>query len=235
MNKSKFGPNSSIYRFATENLNFMNAFDYSNKRVLSVGGSGDQMLEAYRRGAAHVTCFDVNIQSQFFIELKMAALKTYDLKSYKTAIHSGLIHNYHELKSYLTPTAVSFFEANLKRLTFTDHTYHNIEQFIPYLENEHAYLQMQERLPTNLTWINMDLRDAANALRNTWHIVMLSNIADYSHVMFDTNEHILEFYMHCVHPFKTKINKGGILIYAYIYDSLNEMGSDKRNCFNDPD
>lgn len=80
MNKSKFGPNSSIYRFATENLNFMNAFDYSNKRVLSVGGSGDQMLEAYRRGAAHVTCFDVNIQSQFFIELKMAALKNISKK-----------------------------------------------------------------------------------------------------------------------------------------------------------
>ena len=50
-----------IYPFTTENLNaYLTKYDFTNKRVLTVGSSGDQILNTFLMGAKDITVFDIN-------------------------------------------------------------------------------------------------------------------------------------------------------------------------------
>lgn len=230
----KFSPVSKVYKFATENLHYMDHFQFIGKHVLSVGGSGDQMLEAYRRGAAQVTCFDINLHAQFLVELKLAALHELNrVRFLDLLLNEHLETWYPDIRSCLTSSAQLFFDNHMGSLTFTEHTYVGLESFIPYLSSDLTYEELQRRLPQNLIWHALDISTAANKLVGPWDIILLSNIADYSHQMYPSDDlHVETFYTHNVQPWLSKLVPGGKLVYAYIYDIDNLHGSDQRNCFN---
>ena len=70
-----FGEFSKIYLMTTENIKgFLQQYDLQNKEILTVAGSGDQMLNAYLMGAKNVTCFDINPLAFFQVKLKKAAV-----------------------------------------------------------------------------------------------------------------------------------------------------------------
>ena len=51
---------SRIYSFATENVSgYIDHFDFNNKSLLTVGSSGDQILNAFYNGARDITLFDM--------------------------------------------------------------------------------------------------------------------------------------------------------------------------------
>lgn len=232
---SKFHSHSKVYRFSTENLTFMQNFDFEDKHILTVGGSGDQMIEAYRLGARKVTCFDINVSSQFFVELKLAALSSLTLNEFRTHMNKGLIHLYPKLKHLLTDSAIYYFEHHNDKIVFTTHAYKDLEKYIPYLSSEMLYENAKSKLPTNLAWYSLDIKSAINTLEGAWDIIMLSNLADYSHLMYENDfYHVEHFCNDNVKPLLAKLTSRGQLIYAYIYDCLNACNSDKRNCFNNP-
>ena len=72
-----------IYPFATENVNgYMNCFDLKNKSLLTVGSSGDQILNAYNKGCRDVTLIDVNPFAPFYIYLKIAGILSLDYQEF---------------------------------------------------------------------------------------------------------------------------------------------------------
>ena len=66
-----------MYIMTTENIReFLSQYDLNKKTVLTVAGSGDQMLNAYALGAKSVTLFDINPLAFAQAKLKKAAATT---------------------------------------------------------------------------------------------------------------------------------------------------------------
>ena len=75
---------SRIYTFATENVSgYVDYFDFNNKRLLTVGSSGDQLLNAFYNGARDITLFDINEYAKYYVYLKIAAIASLSYKEFK--------------------------------------------------------------------------------------------------------------------------------------------------------
>ena len=69
------GEFSRIYSFTTENVaGYIDYFDFDNKSLLTVGSSGDQILNAFYNGARDITLFDINEYAKYYVYLKIAAI-----------------------------------------------------------------------------------------------------------------------------------------------------------------
>ena len=64
-----------IYPFATENISgYIDTFNLKNKKLFTVGSSGDQVLNAIYRDCNDVTVLDINPYTKFYYYLKAAAI-----------------------------------------------------------------------------------------------------------------------------------------------------------------
>ena len=80
---STFGDYSKVYSMTTENIySFLHNYDLKDKSVLTVGGSGDQRLNAYLLGARNVTCFDINPLVYEHLKLKDDAIRTLNFEKF---------------------------------------------------------------------------------------------------------------------------------------------------------
>ena len=69
------GEFSRIYSFATENVSsYIDYFNFDNKSLLTVGSSGDQILNAFYNGARDITLFDINEYAKYYVYLKISAI-----------------------------------------------------------------------------------------------------------------------------------------------------------------
>lgn len=76
----KHGSADRIYPFSNENINeYLEGIDLEGKKVLTVGSSGEQVLNAVFRGAKDITLFDANIFARYYVDLKIAAIKNLSL------------------------------------------------------------------------------------------------------------------------------------------------------------
>ena len=63
---------SRIYPFVTENVaGYIDYFDFENKSLLTLGSSGDQILNAFYNGARDITLFDINEYAKYYVYLKI--------------------------------------------------------------------------------------------------------------------------------------------------------------------
>lgn len=66
---------SRIYTFTTENIaDYLKFFELKNKSLLTVGSSGDQVLNAFYHGARDITLYDINPYAKYYTYLKIAAI-----------------------------------------------------------------------------------------------------------------------------------------------------------------
>lgn len=54
----------------------MKHFDFEGKRLLTVGSSGNQVLNSFFNGARDITLFDINPYAKFYVYLKIASIVT---------------------------------------------------------------------------------------------------------------------------------------------------------------
>jgi len=72
-----------MYVYATEMVSkYYSALGVSGKSLLSVCGSGDQILNAYLLGAKRVVGFDINFKAGLFTRLKIAAVRTLEYREF---------------------------------------------------------------------------------------------------------------------------------------------------------
>jgi len=68
---------SWLYPFTTENIKgYINQFDLRNKSLLTVGSSGDQVINASLKGCKDQTILDICPYTKYYFYLKKAALLT---------------------------------------------------------------------------------------------------------------------------------------------------------------
>ena len=64
-----------IYPFSTENIKgYLDYFDLYNKSLLTIGSSGDQVLNSYYNGCRDITLLDINPFCKYYLNLKIAGI-----------------------------------------------------------------------------------------------------------------------------------------------------------------
>ena len=75
---------SRIYTFTTENISdYLKHFELKNKSLLTVGSSGDQVLNAFYHGARDITLYDINPYAKYYTYLKIAAILSLTYQEFK--------------------------------------------------------------------------------------------------------------------------------------------------------
>ena len=191
-----------IYNFTTENIaDYMKYFDLKDKKLLTVGSSGDQVLNAYYEGARDITLIDINDFSSYYLYLKISAILILSYEEFKRfffVYESGPSLCYNEqllskqifdkfkstLKFY-NYEAYSFFEElfymfrpkDIKRklMEFDETRNEVICGFNNYLKDEQSYNRMQKILyDISFEFINEDI--LSNTLTQKYDNIFLSNI-----------------------------------------------------------
>ncbi len=74
-----------IYSFATENVSgYIDYFDLKDKSLLTVGSSGDQILNAFYNGARDITLFDINPYAKYYVYLKISSILSLSYEEFKS-------------------------------------------------------------------------------------------------------------------------------------------------------
>ncbi len=69
----------SIYPFTTENIaGYMKDLDFTNKKIITVTGSADQIINIILKGATDITTFDINPLTEKNMDLKLAPFSSLD-------------------------------------------------------------------------------------------------------------------------------------------------------------
>ena len=243
-----FGEFSKIYMMTTENIKgFLENFSLQDKEILTVAGSGDQMLNAYLMGAKNVTCFDINPLAFYQVKLKKAAVTTLNHNEY-------LMYCFSEFSSCLDYSLFDKISKNLDQetLSFYDYLYSNYDETDIYnkiyyqlnprcnslknIQNMNSYLTSENYKKLSyilkdkeVTFIKSDITNLKDNLGDKrYDMMLLSNISDKIEDIYPGNP--LKGYRKLIHSLSKNLNKDGIIQVGYIYSKYYEkvLFSDRK-------
>jgi SAM-dependent methyltransferase len=191
-----------MYIYATEMVSaYYNCLNLRRKRVLSITGSGDQIINAYLRGAKEVIGFDINQYASSILELKISALINLNyfefLNFFGNSMDNGTLDFklYSKVKKDLSNKTHKFFLAlykefdyNGKRLIKSDYFRERSSikvapiKINTYLKDEESYLYCRDIIKgKKFQSLTLDINDIAvsNSLRGKFDIINLSNVLNY--------------------------------------------------------
>lgn len=236
-----------IYPFTTENLkDKYQFFDLNGKEVLTVQGSGDQLLELLLNGAINIDTFDINPLTELYTDLKIAAFKSQitkkeylDFFRYNDYPKFGTDNNkcfnqeiFNKIKKNLNQESYEFWNQlfsiyNHKQIRRKDYLFSIdeardavFEKILSYYQEENfeRLYQMVEKLNNN--FIESDIRNLPKVLTKQYDFIDLSNIIRYAEKMYDSNP--LENYYKLITQIIPFLKPNGNLIVGYLYQLENE-------------
>lgn len=243
----QFSNNSKVYAFSTENLEYLKQIDLKDKKILTIGGSLDQNLVCELLNAKEVLNIDINENAYQYAQLKWGALKVLSYKEYLDFFMRGdnsfNRRSYRKIQPLLTTECDFYFQTlfnTYKKGTLIreGHLFNNLNDDINskifnsyYLRNENDFLTVKNKiLDKKLNWkITNILSFNSN---EKFDVILLSNIADYSHKMFLGENHLQEFKQKVVLKYQQLLSSNGLIMFSYIFDYDNKNNSDKRNPIN---
>jgi Protein of unknown function (DUF3419) len=201
--KKKLEPMTSeahMYIYATEMVgSYYAKIGLVGKSVLTIIGSGDQVIDAYYHGASQVVGFDLNRRSLLFIDLKITAIKLLDYAEFLTffghTFQDGSLayETYLKLRNHLKEDSRVFFDGMYKELGsenpltsqyFRNRTFLTISvtEVSAYLANEVAYLKVREIMAGNpsMELFACDIQELHEHMgERRVDVVNLSNVPNY--------------------------------------------------------
>lgn len=253
----RFSKLSRMYAFSTENLGgWMSAIDWTGKNVLTVGGSGDQLISAYAAGARRVSCFDINALARMMGELKWSMLQSVGREGFIEFFTMWNMDLYALGRSKLGLAAKSFFDKAFEKASEGRHGFSGLgllrvglpgdrlASCIPYLASDEAYEWAKSMCKDKaFDWRVADATEAAQH-GGVFDVVSLSNLSDYahmSHAMFG-NQSLQAFARGVCDPLWAKVSSGGTMHVGYVYDEGSEgaprsqvdVGAQRMEAFGSP-
>lgn len=221
----------SIYPFTTENIaGYMSDLDLINKKVITVTGSTDHILNIVFKGGTDITTFDVNPLTEKYMDLKLAALRSLDFKDFVNFLlyDSNISLDYDILSSLdMSDSSRKLWleklnEFNKDGLSLKHSKYFNRNYFNPdskiwqnlYL-NPAGYKLVKKRLSNvRIKFMNSSL-ETLN-LKEEYDYMFLSNISDYIGMMYGKDGLIK--YRDLMNKFLLRVKT---IYMAYLYDVGN--------------
>ena len=256
----RFSELSPIYAFSNESIaGWMPLMKMEGKRVLTVGGSGDQMICAYMAGASHVSNFDVNLLARFMAELKLAMLARLSRAEFQAFFAHFGVMDYQGARERLSLRARHFFDLAYQHagsdgallaasgLLRPSQDREALARNIPYLFDDQAFERARAACNgKTLSWTTESAESAARemptsgatpfAIRPAFDAIILSNVADYAPQ--DARDApfgpLGSFCERVARPLSTKLAPGGRMLVAYAYASL-DPAAPHRSAIDDAD
>lgn len=197
--KLKFSNRSFIYTFTNECIkDYLNFFDLKDKKILTVTGSGDHILNMLL-AVNNIDTFDINLYAYYFYVLKKYALITLELDEYldffldKEINYNKKVFNKIKQNWNNEVYIKDFFEyvfRNYNKNTplFTNNKYQDKEKYIEnntYLDEINYYKLKKNLQNKNVNFINSNFTKLN--LTDKYDYIFISNITDYLNNMFDNN------------------------------------------------
>lgn len=239
-----FTTRGSIYPFTTENIGgYIKQFNLKNKKTLTVIGSGDHAFNAALMGARNIDCFDINRLAIHHMELKLAGIKTLNLKQFNTffigeksepfnpetyeKIRDNLSDDSRYFWDCIYEKAIESFPRNIgERIKFSSLFFAQPSKFSntkdnPYL-NLHNFYKLKYIIDDiKFKYIPANLIDLPSILEAKYDLMMLSNISDYIDQLF--KKYPLESYCDfIVNELAQHLNTNGKILLAYVYQYQSE-------------
>ncbi len=222
---------NSIYPFTSENIaGYMKDLDLTSKKVITVTGSTDHILNAILQGATEITTFDINPLTKPYMDLKISALKNLSYEDFIKLLlfESNMNLDYSIISSLdMSDKSKMFWLEQLSKynnsgIELRNSSLFNTKYFNPnsklwqnlYLEKNKYNLLKQQLKDTNITFINTSIKDLK--VDEHFDYMFLSNISDYLSLMYDSDT--LKQYRDLLIEFQKKID---IIYFAYLYDIGN--------------
>ena len=222
---------NSIYPFTSENIaGYMKDLDLTGKKVITVTGSTDHILNAILQGATEITTFDINPLTKPYMDLKISALKNLSYKNFIKLLlfESNINLDYSIISSLNMPNESKMFwleqlsKFNNNGIELRNSSLFNTKYFNPnsklwqnlYLEKNKYNLLKQRLKYANISFINSSLNDLK--IDEHFDYMFLSNISDYLNLMYSSDR--LQNYRDLLKEFQKKID---IIYFAYLYDIGN--------------
>lgn len=232
-----------IYPFTTENIKgYIGKLDFNDKKVLTVCGSGDHILNIINNNGKEIDSFDINILAYQYYLLKEAAIKTisyqeyldyfctlslvdkknFDVKTFDYKIYKKIRKNLN-LKSKMFWDEI--YKINAYDYIFSSDVYTrkiNIKTNL-YLEKDN-YNEMKNRIwNSQVSFKNSNLANIR--LNKKYDYIFLSNIAQY---MIKNSEQSYRQFLIIISNLLNKLNENGRIYLNYFYDyDYNQM------CYNE--
>lgn len=216
-----------IYPFTNENIaGYMNDLDLTNKRIVSVGGSSDHVINAISRGASDVTVFDVNTLAKYYFDLRIAAINALSYHNYIHAfIYGKNTIDYNTIDSLDMPEDSKDFWLSKSYIIHNNWSglrksslfgCQNVDpnslSHCNLYFDEYVYEYIKSRINSvNIHYIQTDLKDLT--LDKQYDYMFLSTISDYAECMYDSNP--TENYCYLMQKFSENVEN---IYFAYLYD-----------------
>ena len=224
-----------LYPFTTENIaGYIDLFDLADKSLLTVGSSGDQVINSILRNVKDVTLLDVNPYAKYYYFLKAAGILEFNLaefnrffrylnypKIFKTNKYAFNKDGYEKIiktlrlldyDSYLFWDELfnSYSSCDIRDSLFSgdEHRSPVIESSNLYLQNESNYIETRQKIKkVRPSFINEDIFNVE--LNRNFDNIWLSNIACYLYP-----KEIKKM----TDKFTGSLNENGKLLIGYLYE-----------------
>ena len=235
--KQAYGKTSSIYRFSNENISSYFNHLQNKEKVLTVIGSGGQIINGILAGTRDFDCFDISIFPEYYLHLQLASILALSQEEYleyyfseeKERLFSDELYDkisaklngkYKEFWDtlYMFDDGIDIYNSLLFKydLFFKK----NILKNNPYLQ-ENNYEKLKAILQTEHIRINPTVLDITKVkFSKEYDLINLSNILTY---YFKTLEEYLDF---LDNNFLLKEN-GEIINYFFRINQNIESKADK--------
>lgn len=239
-----------IYPFTTENLKgHYQFFNLKGKDALTVQGSGDQILELRLNGVTNIDAFDINSLTEFYFDLKRAALKAQISKlefleffryndyprfgpdNKKCFNHETFL----KIKDFLQEDSYCFWmnlfltyppeKIRRKNYLFSDDESREdiFKETLNYYQ-EDKYKELCTLInDLNYHFIESDIRNLPNILTKEYDFIDLSNIIRYSEKIWNQNP--LENYRNLIDKLVPFLKPNGNMIVGYLYQADTECSN----------
>lgn len=225
----------TVFKYSNENLRkLFEELDVKGKKVLTVGSSGDQVLNAIYYGAKQVDFIDANVFSRPFIELKMAAIKGLGLDDFLACFKTFNISENNFLKYYkmfsgYLPEQTKYFWDNVfldgmaDRLTNIIGTFNGgiSKRGSEFYADPKSFEKLKNILIAGdyeVRFANAEFRDFPSVVEDKYDLILLSNIIDY----FSTEKEEKKFKQVIKKLYKNSLNSGGFLQITSSMTQVNE-------------
>lgn len=209
----------------------------SNKKVLTVGSSGDQAINAILRGSKDITIIDANIFARYFIEYKLAVIKIFDFKTFNEIFikHDFFEwHIYAKISHLLSPQVKQFWDTLMLDLDTDSYSSsfnaraikdkmlmidHN-DRHSKFYRNEKTYNMLQQLLNQgNITiqFITAEFSKFPTVLKCKYDFIYLSNIYDY----YAHNRHSFSKIVDML--YERNLNPNGKIVANYDFDRVSSF------------
>ncbi|MBQ7240651.1 MAG: DUF3419 family protein [Bacilli bacterium] len=222
---------NSIYPFTTENIaGYMKDLDLTGKKIITVTGSSDHIINAILKGCRDITTFDINPLTKYYMDLKLKCIEKLsfndflDIFLYNTKnIDREFIERLNideESKNFWINNLEKYSNnwQSLRKSNIFNNKYFNPKsKFYEnlYLEESSYNIVANNIKNTKIKFINKNLIDLD--ITENYDYMFLSNISDYlDKIYLSVN------YLECYHELLLEFSKHIKIIYfAYLYDIGN--------------